>query len=98
MKLIVTVIFTAVRLLITAVLYPLDSTVELLLPSLTDALNSVSSLLTWAKTFTLWAISWLPFSSTFYAFVIGALIFIYTVPVVVSAVKLVVKWWHALVP
>lgn len=98
MRLIITVIFGAVKTLINLVLLPLNAIVEGLLPSVSDALTSLTSLLDWLKDFTAWVISWLPFSSTFYAFVVGALVFIYAVPVTVSAVKLIVKWWHSLVP
>lgn len=98
MKLIITVIFGALRTLVNLILLPLNNVIEDMLPSVTDALASVTSLFDWLKQFTSWVISWLPFSSDFYAFVVGALIFIYAVPVVVSLIKLIVKWWHALAP
>lgn len=98
MKLIVNVIFTFVSTLINLILLPLNVSIISLFPSLNDSLTQVNSLLDWLKTFTVWVVSWLPFNSSFYSFVLLALIFIYSVPLITNLIKLIVKWWHYLVP
>lgn len=98
MKLIINVILTFVTTLINLVLLPMDLVISQYFPSLQTALESVNNLLGWLSDFTAWVISWLPFDSNFYTFTLVALIAIYTIPVMVNAIKLVVKWWHYLVP
>lgn len=98
MKLIVNVILSFVTLVIDLVLLPINTLIETYFPPLQTALTSVTNLLGWLEDFTTWVISWLPFDSNFYTFTLVALVCIYTIPVVTNLVKLVVKWWHYLVP
>lgn len=98
MKLIIRVIGQFVMTLINLLLLPINTIIETYLPGLTSALQSLSNLLEWLKDFAAWFISWLPFSSDFYTFFYSVVFFTLFVPLVLSAIKVVVKWWHALVP
>lgn len=98
MKLIISVILSFVTTLINLVLLPMDLVIVNYFPTLQTALDSVNNLLGWLTDFTAWVISWLPFDSNFYTFTLLALIAIYTIPLAVNGIKLVVKWWHYLVP
>lgn len=98
MNLIIKVILNFVTAIVSVVCTPIDAMISTYIPSIGDALNNVSSMLNYLVPFANWVLSWLPFSTNFYAFLIASLVFIYTGPIIVDIVKLVVKWWHALVP
>lgn len=98
MKLIVNVILSFVTVLINLILLPINTLIETYFPPIQTALTSVNNLLGWLSDFTTWVISWLPFDSNFFTFTLVALVFIYTIPAITNIIKLVVKWWHYLVP
>lgn len=98
MKFLITAVLGFCTALINLILLPINLVLENSLPGLTYALNSFSSLLNYLIPFSKWVLSWLPFSTDFYTFVISTLIFIYTIPLLINTIKLVVKWWHYLVP
>lgn len=98
MKLIINVILKFLMFSINAVLLPINLIVENSLPEVVDAFNRVTSFLEWLKDFIAWVLSWLPLGSDFYSFMVAVIIFRFTVPLLMSGVKLVVKWWHSLAP
>lgn len=98
MKMILMAFIKVAQFLISLVFAPIDLIIEANLPGVSAALTKVSSMLSYLIPFARWVLSWLPFTVDFYVFCISALLFIYMVPVLVNALKVVVKWWHALVP
>lgn len=98
MKLIITVLLNFTKMLINLVLLPLNLSIMSIFPGLTDVLDDVNGYILWLKDFTAWVISWLPFDTTFYTFVVACLIAVFSIPLITSGIKLVVKWWHYLVP
>lgn len=98
MKLIITVILSFTKTIINLVLLPLNLSIMSLMPGLADVLDKVNGYILWLKDFTTWVISWLPFDTTFYTFVVACLMAVFMIPFITSGVKLVVKWWHYLVP
>lgn len=98
MKFFVSSILSFAMGLIQTIFSPLDSLIYSHLPSLSHALTSVASFFNWLVQFVNWALSWLPLSSDTWNFIIATLIFRFTVPILVDGIKLIVKWWHALVP
>lgn len=98
MKLIIKVIFKAIIGLINIVLTPLDLLVSNVFPDLAYALGKVSGFFEWVLTFIRYVLSWLPFDSSFYVFLTAALIFYYSVPIMVRYIKLAINWYIALKP
>lgn len=98
MKLIIKVILSFVISLIDLILRPLDLLIYQHFPTITGAVGLVLNFLNWLKDFVLWVLSWLPFTPTFWSFFISVLIFSITLPTLIDMIKLVVKWWHAIVP
>ena len=98
MKLIIKVIGQFVLTMLNLLLFPINQVIETYLPGLTNATQVISNLLNWLKDFVLWVISWLPFTSEFYTFLYSVVFFCLLVPLLLNAIKLVVKWWHYIVP
>lgn len=99
MKFIVSAIVVFLKSLIGAILGPIGTLISNFLPnSLTDLIQYVYAFLDWLLAFCQWALSWLPFTATFWSLVGAYFIFRLSVPILVHSIKLVVKWWHALVP
>lgn len=98
MKFVITVILNFATTMINLILLPLNLSIMSLLPGLTDILDKVNGYILWLKDFTSWVISWLPFDTTFYTFVVACIIAVVMIPVLTNSIKLVVKWWHYLVP
>ena len=98
MKLIVNAILSFSMGIIHNLLSPIDSLISSHLPNLEYALSQVASFFNWLVQFVNWALSFLPLSTNTWNFIIATLIFRYTIPILVDAVKMIVKWWHYLVP
>lgn len=99
MRFIISAILIFLKSLIGAILGPIGTLIANLLPSsLLDLTAYIYSFLDWLLNFCQWALSWLPFTSTFWSFVTAYFIFRLSVPILVHSIKIVVKWWHALVP
>lgn len=97
-KFYITAITFFIKSLVGAILSPIDSLLYDSLPELSNIIASVGQYFSWAVGFINWLLSWLPLSATTFNFIIAIWLFKLTVPVIVEAVKLVVKWWHALAP
>ena len=98
MKLIVKVLTKFLIGIVSAITSPINAIIIDRLPGLNTALGYVNAFLTWLKDFTLFILSWLPFTQEFWAFFISVLVFTLVVPTLIDMIKLVVKWWHALAP
>lgn len=98
MKLIVRVIFKAIKLLINLVLLPLDLLVQSVAPDLTDIIASVNGFFTYITDAILWVKSWLPFTSLFWTLLASVLVFKYTVPMITHAIKVILAWYDTLKP
>lgn len=98
MKFLIKVIFKAVKLLITLITAPLDLLIKGLLPDISHGLSQVASFFDWLTDFVGYVLSWLPFTSSFYVFLIACLVFYYTIPLVAHTIKLIVAWYNALKP
>ena len=98
MKLIITVIINFVTGIMGFIFTPIDTLISSNMPNLAYALSQVANFFLWLVQFVNWALSWLPLSANTWSFIIATLIFRFTIPIVVDSVKLIVKWWHALVP
>lgn len=98
MKLVITVILNFATTMINLILLPLNLSIMSLMPGLDDILSKVNGYILWLQDFTAWVISWLPFDTTFYTFAVACLIAVISIPLITGGIKLVVKWWHYLVP
>lgn len=84
--------------LVSSLLTPLDELIAQYLPNVNDILGYINNFFDWLCNFAVWVCSWLPFSTNFYAFLVTYFLFSLTVPLLVSSIKHVVQWWHALAP
>lgn len=98
MKLIIKVIFSAIKGLIGLLLTPLDLLISNVFPDIASGLSYISGFLDWLTDFIRFVLSWLPFSSSFYIFISLCLGFYYLVPLMVHAFKIVINWYIALKP
>lgn len=98
MKLIITVILNFATTMINLLLLPLNLTIVAVMPGLDNVLTKVNGFILWLQDFTAWVISWLPFDTTFYTFAVATIIAVASIPLITNGIKLVVKWWHYLVP
>lgn len=98
MKLIITAILNFATGLITMMLSPIEAIIIHSLPGSAVMFGMVETFFLWLTDFIIWVLSWLPFTATFWVFLTAYFIFRLTIPLLVHTVKLVVQWWHALVP
>lgn len=98
MKFFVTSLINFLMSFITTTMGPLSSFVLNLLPDLTGFSSTVANFFDWLVDFVSWALSWLPFTTGFYVFFALYWAFRLTLPLMVHAIKTVIKWWHALAP
>lgn len=98
MKLIVKVLFSAVKALINLVLLPIDTIVHALMPDLSGAISQINSFFSYITDAILWVKSWLPFATSFWTILTAVLVFRYTVPLAVHGIKTVVAWYDTLKP
>lgn len=98
MKFFVTAIINFCTSLIGSLMGPISSTILSFLPQLTGFDQAVEDFFTWVVHFANWALSWLPFSTSFWTIFVLYWVFRLSAPLLVHAIKTAVKWWHALVP
>lgn len=98
MKLIIKVIFSAVKLLINLILLPLDLLINSVAPDLTNVISSVNGFFTYITDAILWVKSWLPFYDIFWTSLVAVLVFKYTVPMITHIIKLILAWYDKLKP
>lgn len=98
MKLIVKVIFKAVKSLINLILLPLDLVINGLFPDISSLITNVNSFFNSITTGILWVKSWLPFTTTFYVVLVAVLTFNILVPFTVHTIKNIIAWYNRLKP
>lgn len=89
-------IFKLVLALVNLILTPIDNLITTYLPSVADALNSISSFFNWVAGLIPWGISWFGLSSTTIVLFVAYSTFELTVPLLTHTIKLAIKWYNAL--
>ena len=84
--------------IIKILLNPIETLITNNIPSLSTGLAAIGSLIDYIIDSMGFVLDVVGLSSTAIALIIAYWSFALTLPVVVWAVKVVVKWWHALVP
>lgn len=84
--------------LVNIFLSPINSLIETYMPSLNSAFSAIGSFLNLCVSSIGWVISALAIPSVVIELIIAYYTFKLTVPLLVHAVKLVVKWYRALMP
>ena len=77
---------------------PLDLFIYSYIPNLGDAITSVGSFISYVFTFIVWVVSWIPLSTPYWQIIFTLVMLKYTIPLGVNSLKLLIKWWHYLVP
>lgn len=84
--------------LVSVILAPIDLLIEQFLPDVSTMMNMFTGMLNYVGDLFVWAISWLGFNATVRGFVVLYYTFILTVPLLVSTIKLALKWYDKLKP
>lgn len=95
-KAIIMGIFKLILGLVNVLLIPIDTLIAQFLPSLDNALNSISEFFDYIGGFIPWVISYTGLSPLFLTIIIDIIVFILTVPLMVSAIKLALAWYNKL--
>lgn len=84
--------------LVSIFLTPINLLVSQYMPSLDNAFNSIASFLGMCTNSIGWVISALGIPSIVIQLIVSYYTFKLTVPLLVSAIKIAIKWYHALMP
>lgn len=98
MKWLIKVIFKAVKLLLTAILTPLNLIINQFMPGVADIISQINGFFTAITNGVLWVKSWLPFTSAFYTILVSVLTFSIMVPLLTHSIKVIVAWYNKLKP
>lgn len=82
--------------LVDIVLLPIDALILQFLPDLSNAFTLVGDLFEYATNFLGFIVSMTGLSSTAISLIIAYYTFILTVPLLISTIKLAIKWYNAL--
>lgn len=82
--------------LVNLILAPIDLVIEKSLPSLSTAFDYVSGFFDYIGGVVPWTISYLGIDETVLSITVDLFVFILTVPLVVSTIKLAIKWYDKL--
>lgn len=91
-------IFKLVISLVNVLLTPIDAIISSALPSLATALTGIASFLSLVTSSIGWVLSVFGLSSECLALIVVYFTFKLSVPVVVSAIKLAIRWYDKLKP
>lgn len=97
-KAIINGIFKLIISLVGVLLAPIDSIIESALPGLSSAINAVGSFLSTCTSAIGWVLSCFGLSSSCLSLIVIYFTFKLTVPILIHAIKLAIKWYHMLVP
>ena len=89
-------IFKIIMKLVAVLLSPIDNLITQFLPGFSDVLGFVSNAFNLVGQFFGWILDATLINSEVIAFIITVITFRLTVPLLVSAIKLIVKWYNAL--
>lgn len=95
-KAIIKGIMSLIISLVSVILAPIDALISQFLPSLSSALSGFSSFLTMCGQYIGWVIDFTGLSSETISLIIAYFVFKLTVPLLVSSVKVAIKWYNAL--
>lgn len=84
--------------LVSLLLKPIDLLIDQFLPDLSNALDMFNSFISYVSSYMTWAVSWTGLNSTVRGLIVAYFTFILTVPLLVSTIKLALKWYDKLKP
>lgn len=84
--------------LVNLLLSPIDALINASMPSLADGLDMVAQFFEWVSGTIPWAMSWFGMSTVVLNLLVGYITFELTAPLVVSTIKLAIKWYDKLKP
>ena len=91
-------IISMITTLIYGILSPIDALIQSNFPVLSDAINAVGTLLDFLSNSIVWAVNLSGLSASCISLIIAYYTFKLTLPLAISGIKLVVKWYNALKP
>ena len=97
-KAIINGIFKLIISLVGVLLSPIDSLITSALPGLSSAINAVGSFLSTCTSAIGWVLSCFGLSSNCISLIIVYFTFKLTLPLLIYAFKLAIKWYHMLAP
>lgn len=89
-------IFSLIINLVNLLLSPIDALINATMPSLSDGLNMVTQFFEWVSGTIPWAMSWFGMSSIVLNLFVGYITFELTAPLIISTIKLAIKWYDKL--
>jgi len=89
-------IFSIIIGLVNILLTPIDALISSALPDLSDGLDMVSQFFSWVSGVIPWSVSWFGLNSTVLNLFVGYITFELTAPLVISTIKLAIKWYDKL--
>lgn len=89
-------IFSLVISLVNVLLLPIDTLINTTMPSISAGLSAVADFFTWVSNLIPWGMSWFCISSSVITLFVGYMTFSLTAPLVVSTIKLAIKWYDKL--
>lgn len=91
-------LFALINGLISVLLYPIDLLIKQYLPDLSNSFNYIGAFFEYAGRFLGFCVSVTGLSSTALSLIALYFTFKLTVPILVSAIKIGIKWYRALMP
>ena len=91
-------IISLITTLIYGVLTPIDTIIQNSFPVLSDAINAVGTVFNFISTSIVWAVNLSGLSASCISLIVAYYTFKLTLPLAISGIKLVVKWYNALKP
>lgn len=82
--------------LVSLLLAPIDALIEQFLPDVGNMLDLVNNFFNYISNFISWAISWTALNDTTRGIIVAYFTFILTVPLLISTIKLALKWYDKL--
>lgn len=89
-------IFSLIMSLVNLILAPIDMIISNFLPGMADILNNISSFFDKLSDVVPWLVSYLGINKIVALAIIDIYVFILTVPLMVSAIKLALAWYNKL--
>lgn len=91
-------IFSLVISLVNVLLTPIDTLINATLPDISSGLDMVSNLFNYIASIVPWAVSWFGFNSIVMGLFVSYTTFELTTPLIVSTIKLALKWYNKIKP
>lgn len=95
-KAIITGVMNLIISLVSVLLVPIDALISSFLPDLSIALTGIGNFLNLCGTYIGWVIDFTGISAETISLIVVYYVFKLTVPLLVSTVKLAIKWYNAL--